>query len=190
MKPKLEQGIKERPIIFSGEMVRAILDGRKTQTRRIVKPQPVRENINGIPYFSNGFPIDYRNCPYGQMGDSLWVRETFGESGLNRIEYKAYPKDGKDFRAVMRWKPSIHMPRWASRITLEIVNVRVERLNDISEEDCLKEGVTYWPHEKERIKERFSHLWQSIYGQGSWGQNPWVWVIEFKRVTPPERNET
>lgn len=199
--------MQSKPIIFSGPMVRAILEGRKTQTRRIVKP--------------NSWVIDISRCPYGHPGDHLWVRETFGESGYKRLEYKAFPADGKDFRCVSRWKPSIHMPRWASRINLLVKNVRVERLQDISEEDAKAEGVysdemrpdyhdyrsNLWMCDRcagtglhaslgpnmgviedvdcvdcDTSKKRFKQLWQLINGYGSWDANPYVWVIEFERV--------
>ena len=147
---------KERPIIFSGPMIRAILEGRKTQTRRIVKP-------NCLSKLS----------PYGRTGDRLWVRETWGHNpeGPGYV----YRSDG-DFDMKFhgdRWRPSIHMPRWASRITLEVTGVRVERLQDINEEDALAEGVEH----------AFRSLWESINGPGSWDANPWVWVVEFRRVS-------
>ncbi len=128
--------------------------------------------------------------PYGQPGDRLWVRETWGYSGYNRIEYKAFPKDGKDFRSVTDWKPSIHMPRWASRITLEIVDVRVERLQDISEEAAQSEGmVPKWSDGIPIVHdgsgaiciEEFCKTWNTIHGPGAWDKNPLVWVIEFKK---------
>lgn len=200
--------MKERPILFNADMVRAILDGRKTQTRRVVKADfdiigecddgslwPWREDCE------NGGDIWYP-CPYGQPGDRLWVRETWAMSGHQRVEYRAAPADGSDFRCVDRWRPSIHMPRWASRITLEITAVRVERLQDISEEDAKAEGV--WKYGDEDCwkiytkttsfgtscpRRSFESLWQSINGPDSWNANPWVWVIEFKRVEAPARTE-
>ena len=210
--------IKERPIIFSGDMVRAILDGRKTQTRRVVKAARDR-NGSGcelapceIAGEVNGADPDYSFCPYGQPGDRLWVRESFCEALSNYEEereqttvyYRAdgqevvvddgdgYAETNKDGTLKSPWKPSIHMPRWASRITLEITDIRVERLQDISEEDAQAEGA---PLElgvlertilgaKARYRSGFVRLWESINGPGSWDANPWVWCISFKRVTP------
>lgn len=158
--------MKERPVIFNGEMVRAIIDGRKTQTRRIAKA----DNSNHL-----------LGCPFGQVGDRLWVRETFGDCG-NRLVYRADSNDGAACK-VKRWVPSIHMPRDACHLVLEITAVRVERLNDISEEDARAEGA---PTELCIIGEKhymgFRTLWKSIYGVDSWNANPWVWVIEFRRV--------
>lgn len=162
--------MKERPILFSGPMVRAILDGRKTQTRRVVKPrQGMLDDWTGLP------------CPYGKPGDRLWVRETcYFEQPHGEVIYRADPGSEKaldpEFTG-LRWRPSIHMPRWASRITLEIVNVRVERLQDIRVDDARAEGVTAkWP------VHGFRNLWQSINGFGSWDANPWVWVVEFRNM--------
>lgn len=226
---------KERPILFNGPMVRAILDGRKTMTRRIVKPQPEQpasachsnhvskhaapyldaycsqhkttENPRGMSDQWCWWQIDDRQClptfrcPYGQPGDKLWVRETWDFRpwptndcpGAVRIAYGA---DGHQLDAIApagwnpllysreRWRPSIHMPRWASRITLEIVSVRVERLQDIDEHAALKEGVDGWVKDTrcETARDGFITLWESINGPGSWDANPWVWAIEFKRI--------
>lgn len=195
--------MKERPIIFNSEMVRAILYGRKTQTRRIVKPQPIgipdgaycdpyNKNCEHFTFWTKdnkmclplgnvkikGKETAHWKCPYGHPGDRLWVRETFSTSTKGWI-YKA---DGHDLSRALstRWKPSIHMPRWASRITLEITNVRVERLQNISEEDARAEGwiskTLCSPYTWYR------DLWKSVYGEESWNSNPWIWVIEFKRV--------
>jgi hypothetical protein len=206
--------MKERPVLFNGDMVRAILDGRKTQTRRMVKPQrsgpawtvkPTQEPryarhshdwwlpTGTIPY--SALP----SCPYGAVGDRLWVRETFGDCG-SRLVYRADSNDGASC-SVKRWVPSIHMPRDACRLVLEITGVRVERLTNISEEDAKAEGVgsATWfaangvPEDKwESLGEhgalqsshinRFATLWESIYGAESWKANPWCWVIEFKVV--------
>ena len=176
-------------------MVRAILEGRKTQTRRIVKPQPTYRIIEAqagvtigmdkskdgaLWYDANGKdPGREVACPHGQPGDRLWVRETWGPCDGGAC-YRAserptvVPDGGK-------WKPSIFMPRQASRITLEIVSVRVERLQDISPDDCRAEGM---PRENNDIGVRYGYgqLWNSINGKGSWDLNPWVWVIQFKRV--------
>ena len=203
---------KERPIIFSAPMVRAILEGRKSMTRRIVKPQPnvihaihPDASITTNLIFSKG---DQRiHCPYGVPGDRLWVRETWdflpdGQNSANIF----YWVDG-DFQQRIpppeynpflynnpRKRPSIHMPRWASRITLEIVSVRVERVKEISEEDADKEGFGGdFPHRifpelfnpdcgHLSMQECFAALWESIHGPCSWEQNPWVWVIEFGRI--------
>jgi len=216
--------MKERPILFKAEMVRALLDGRKTQTRRIVKPQPIPnhrgqfkfdtmtddEGIESYWYIDPLWgPV---RCPYGQPGDRLWVKETHlyvgPGSGSDLPDYVAearnpvnhtpdncwYRADGDDVDVT--WKPSIHMFRGLSRILLEIVNVRVERLQDISEEDALAEGVSDgdWIEHKGKMthfnvvvsknaataREAYCALFESINGSGSWDANPWVWVVEFR----------
>lgn len=170
--------MKERPILFSAPMVRAILDGRKTQTRRVVKLRNGQYMPPSEKADINGWRQMLRNCPYGQPGDRLWVREThFDAKRLNegRILYRA---DGDVSR--FGWTPSIHMPRSASRITLEVTGVRVERLQDISEADAVAEGVV-WEQGQTAINV-FETLWESINGAGSWDANPWVWVVEFKRA--------
>lgn len=166
--------MKMRPILFSGEMVRAILEGRKTQTRRVVKPQPA--------YVIDSVWV----CPYGRPGDGLWVRETWApNSQAGVFSYAADWAAG--VKHVSRWRPSIHMPRAASRISLEVVGVRVERLREISEADALAEGcadsemvdgVPMWCS----AVEKYMDLWEKINGEGSWAVNPWVWVVEFRRV--------
>lgn len=214
--------MKERPILFSAPMVRAILDGSKTQTRRIVK-QSLERLGDGDWHAFDHKGINYRVnarhttvaawahllqfCPHGQPGDRLWVRETwqgplfdsdddfeaFSESpdDYKKPLYCEYAADGgpapefvtQDDELVQRWRPSIHMPRWASRISLEITGVRVERLNDISASDCVAEGCgaeEFWPESNARAQ--YERLWESINGPGSWAANPWVWVVEFKRV--------
>lgn len=241
--------MKERPILFSAPMVRAILEERKTQTRRdltipagwqpgklgtIISKHPkqgkfglfIRKEIHpGSGKFEN----DLIPCPYGKIGDRLWVRESWhiearrqSESHLNMtVAYRPcspravendWPQDSKDFdlptdtpipspnvptfgKNGIRWRPSIHMPRWASRITLEITDIRVERLNEISEADAIGEGVEILPSRQYKDygcrfdhvgfsdpKLSFRSLWQSIHSLDSWTRNPWVWVIEFKRV--------
>ncbi len=194
----------ERPILFNGEMVRAILDGRKTQTRRIVKPKPGAQMEQVLINNRGEWP-----CPLGQAGDRLWVRETFQPfldaydiDCMPNIDYQtgkgykiSYPAtdgidefqdiDSGDIKSTC--KPSIHMPRWASRITLEITDVRVERVQEIIEDDALAEGceVSNYPHnascgETKWATDHFAELWNSIYN--NWDENPWVWVIEFRMV--------
>ena len=201
--------INEKPILFSSEMVRAILDGRKTQTRRIVKPQPEPGKVKS-PDIS---------CPYGTIKDRLWVRETFsyyrafGEKLADNppVIYRADEDNCGQFPVFLDnqivyvnqrdlWKPSIYMPRKASRINLEITNIRVEKLQNITEEDAINEGVEIFPpdshcgelyknyNKKEGgdkrkfifARDSFKSLWQSINGPESWDKNPLVWAIEFK----------
>lgn len=206
--------MKERPILFSAPMVRALLAGTKTQTRRIAKP--VRHPDWGNLYSPGALvrehePVHviYRACPYGQPGDRLWVRETFRRDldRMNRckvVEYRADdavllaspgPGGAFDFPD-LGWRPSIHMPRWASRITLEITGVRVERLQNISEDDAKAEGA--WGPDDSIVNQVAAHfkceptgthpslayrmVWEQINGAGSWEANPWVWAVEFKRV--------
>jgi hypothetical protein len=224
----------ERPILFSGPMVRAILDGRKTQTRRVDKPQPpecvtlcVMDDSCRVKYVAIRKPLpemvfsdsDWIPCPYGKIGDRLWVRETwisgwpyesgelmqFDEDG-NELPKKVWYRADGDLdawfdddecrREKIPWRPSIHMPRWASRIMLEITGVRVERLQSISVSDCISEGIDHGATDEElalidvtgdgddRHKERFASLWDSINAKRGfgWDTNPWVWVIEFKRA--------
>lgn len=168
--------MKARPILFSGAMVRALLEGRKTQTRRVMKPQ-------GMAIAAKGAPAYY--CPHGEIGDALWVRETYCENNMGDPVYKATADlEVRDLEwefGKVRWKPSIYMPRWASRLTLEITGVRVERLQDISDTDAMAEGVDRTNTSlRGYAKERFKRLWQSINGTDSWDANPWVWVLEFK----------
>lgn len=170
--------MRERPILFSAPMVRAILGGRKTQTRRIIKNRTVP---------------DVGGCPYGEPGERLWVRETFLNNALDGYPpVWFYRADSDDKPEDRNWKPSIFMPRAASRITLEITNNRFERLQDISEADTNAEGVTI--QQDAKIASAFIEgkqtpaqleyfaLWESINGKGSWALNPWVWVIEFKKL--------
>lgn len=204
--------MKERPILFSAPMVRAILDGRKTQTRRVLKPQPNMEPFgdhNGAllcwknMIMSNSRDLIIAECPYGQPGDRLWVRENL-EASQHGLHYAAdntpviheladalNEKYASDYYIVeCRTIPSIHMPRWASRITLEIVSVRVERLNKISGMDARREGISIPAHlpedgaDLDYCRREFPKLWESINGDGSWNQNPWVWVVEFKVAHP------
>jgi hypothetical protein len=197
--------MKERPILMQGAMVRALLDGTKTQTRRLCKPmntwvqQDCREvrMVDGQPlHFLIGAesPIEKLRSPYGQPGDRLWVRETYGDAGC-RLTYRADLDDGAHCK-VEKWTPSIHMFRADSRVLLEIVSVSVERLLDISEADAKAEGchqvgvetgqvdANSYPIEFGSYVLGYRELWESINGAGSWDANPWVWVVEFKRVTP------
>lgn len=253
--------VKERPILFGGAMVNAILEGRKTQTRRVIKNFPEYERgveapqkARGIaPRHSAPYFDCYRNekktesnprgdsehwcwwdeydrmgngwlkCPYGKPGDRLWVREKFlvevpgdyryDAEGIPPGEYPAHLQKESivhyaatnTLKTLGAWKPSIHMPRWASRITLEIVSVRVERIQEISSWGAEMEGVAhtefwtpkemdcrpfeekwwddfhFWSHYPQIV---FKRLWESIHGSDSWEANPWVWVVEFKVLTP------
>ena len=196
--------MKERPILFSAPMVRAILAGTKTQTRRVVKDR----HIGQIDTSKLPGPAGWsRPMPYGKPGYRLWVRETWqshhnqnGERLDGLDDWKKHPRecfyradesDPSTRPMSGRWRPSIHMPRWASRITLEVTGVRVERLQEISEADAIAEGVNVHPdhHGKPRTSiyspvQAYRDLWESINGPGSWDLNPWVWVVEFERVQP------
>jgi hypothetical protein len=239
--------MRERPILFSAPMVRAIVAGTKTQTRRVVK---WREVVPGLNMGFSGLRVDStpagwvlesdtRNsrewrceptpCPYGKPGDRLWVRETWQIADWNdagepciryaadlAVRWPALPMESTDWAqdtwaalsdpdnvlidgraADRRWRSSIHMHRWASRITLEVTGVRVERLQDISEEDAIAEGIELVPGPEPypmwmdyskpgtRIScpiESYRTLWESINGPGSWSANPWVWAIDFRRL--------
>ena len=190
-----------RQILFSGPMVRAILEGSKTMTRRVVKGAA----LECLAYdgFTPRFVADPENrfCPYGRPGDRLWVRETWRASSAHDslapadiplddgVEYAA---DGWRGYLLGKVRASVHMPRWASRITLEITAVRVERLQDITEADALAEGVKldecgHAIREDDDIawggaRSAFAELWASLHGADSWASNPWVWVVEFRRV--------
>jgi hypothetical protein len=200
---------RERPIIFSAPMVRAILDGSKTQTRRkvLLGRWQIEERDDGSPwpwlYDEKRGGDSWLRCPYGQPGDRLWVREKFqplfaeGIDSHDGVDWKtgkgyavSYPAtDGihefvdMDDNLTDACKPSIHMPRWASRITLEVTGIRVERLQDISEKDANAEGVKHSLHLPggRFARENFAHLWWTIHGDESWEANPLVWVVEFKR---------
>jgi len=184
--------MKERPILFSAPMVRAILAGEKTQTRRIIKPQPDSRGLRLTHIWEDWHGRSIK-CPYGDIGDHLWVRETFCKTEWEAFNYKAeWDNIHPELSKHTKWKPSIFMPRIASRITLEIINIRAERLNEIMEEDAQAEGVKstakLTPSGDDYIglyaSEHFETLWQSINGPGSWDENPWVWVIEFKKIKP------
>ena len=199
-------------MIFNGEMVRAILDGRKTQTRRIMKVQPV---LNGSFYevYGAGWVRSMKsvpaipghslasNCPFGLVGDRIWVRETWAEAGAGAPDLKLYRANYPEHVPThyenvppadeIRWTPSIHMPRCASRLTLEITGVRVERLASISDDDAEKEGYPANPEPYGGGMDKwlwFRQLWDSIYPDQSFKHNPWVWVIEFKVVPNVQDN--
>lgn len=197
--------MKDRPILFSGPMVRAILEGRKTQTRRIIKPQPeCLQDVQAIQYhLATGEPfIVGRGFTYGQPGDWLWVKETWRTTGAldhvkpsnirpgAPIEYNAGGHNVNGFQGhpltgMGKWRPSIFMSKWMSRVILEIVSVRAEKLRDISNEDCLKEGMSDATNPELKANRKwFSELWESINGPFSWDVNPWVWAVEFKEVKP------
>lgn len=198
----------ERGMIFNSAMVRAILDGRKTQTRRIIKLSHERGMLNPVIKGRNGeiTSVSCRLapllCPFGQPEDRIWVRETWAEAGASAPDLKLYranypdhvPSHYENVPPVdeIRWKPSIHMPRWASRITLEITDVRVERLNAISQADAIAEGAPPSHPSIDCVSQEygfpdfsrswFGQTWKHIYGEESWQANPWVWVIEFKQT--------
>jgi len=223
---------KERPILFSTPMVKALLEGRKTQTRRIVKTQPgaevvtIDEEDGGYWLGDTAAGIDNGDasawqgrCPYGKPGDLLWVRETWRPVMEGWASYVEFAAGGGDLEKVNRdqlatlkrlalrfpgankerrseaWHPSIHMPRWASRITLMVADIRVERLQVISEYDAKAEGVPARPvstAEPEHVVALacagrphaavYALLWDAINGAGSWKSNPWVWVVTFERL--------
>ena len=203
--------MKESPIPFKGDMVRAVLSGQKTQTRRPMKPIPVypdafgglrREIHDGqVHFWASGaeLPAHKFRCPYGQPGDRLWVRERWAaDMSFDDLPPRMLPPRGMPiyYHATAqcmdyKWRPSIHMPRWASRITLEITDIRVERVQNIHEEDAIAEGID--PRKLsylsgERAVTKFSVLWNSIYAADGlgWDINPWVLVIAFKRVVKKE----
>ncbi|GHG79830.1 hypothetical protein [Comamonas sp. JC664] len=215
----------ERPILFSGPMVQAILAGRKTVTRRVLKPQPEQSDIIAAwrwygRTFAGGWSLTgtppaamLKDCPYGQPGDQLWLRETWaledcGADG-ERVVYRAdraaaWRATLGDFHYLSsdyepgRWRPSIHMPRWASRLMLNVVSIRAERLHAITEEDARAEGVepdakypSRWKNYLGDVSvpdavDSFMTLWMSINGIESWDANPWVWRVEFRRDQSPD----
>lgn len=200
--------MKERPILFNAPMVRAILGDVKTVTRRPIKPAPLMVTEHGTARWA-GAPEDLqrlleqngRKCPYGEPGDRLWVREAWAADAqvdsiapreLSKGEPIVYPADGsvRQTGCAMisqgKGRPSIHMPRWASRILLEITAVRVERLHDINDNQCRAEGATGGHGSipgyiyNATVQEHFRYIWTST--GGDYDANPWVWVVEFKRV--------
>lgn len=223
--------MKERPILFSAPMIRAILAGTKTQTRRVAKlphnnPLGVWEpfwfggencydrhgqEVPGRWTLGHSRTGDIIGCPIAQAGDRLWVREAWRACrGLDNtpprdidpgsdIEFEATKQSYAEIGLVGKLRPSMFMPRWASRITLEVTGVKVERLQEISEADAIAEGIQQWPlgfrvalsgapkHESRSFDTAigaFRFLWDSINGPGAWDLNPWVWAISFKKVTP------
>jgi hypothetical protein len=208
----------ERPILFKGRLVRAILAGAKTQTRRALRLpawitdqagaidrlryQLGRGEYPGLAKYVDGRPVRRFTCPYGAPGERLWVRETHAQFAVgNRtgdaplcVAYRAtcgedggfdYVHNGDEIMRlkVTKWTPAIHMPRWASRIDLEVTAVRVERLHDITEEDAHAEGVALGEGDTNATR-RFFEGWREINGDESWDANPWVWVVSFRRVRP------
>ena len=193
--------MKERPILFKGPLVRATLEGRKTVTRRALKMPHALWETSATGEL---VPIP-ANCPYGKPGDRLWVRETwglqvrsYGGGTGEHIVYRAtnpdaiYCKSAEGREYPVKWKPSIHMHRHSSRILLEITDVRVERLQDISRADIRAEGLQcppelasddVSPNYRDWYPAAWRELWEST--GGNWDANPWVWVVEFKRMTPP-----
>jgi hypothetical protein len=177
--------MSEKPILFSGPMIRAILEGRKTMTRRVIVPQPTAFRF-GRPVKGDGESVRELKCPYGQPGDRLWVRETWsrdpsGDSVFYRAGSPGYAGSWITGTPVDAWRPSIFMPRALSRILLEMTAVRVERVQDISEEDAKAEGSP-WEDCWMSYRQSFEALWNSINasrGYG-WDANPWVRAIEFK----------
>ena len=224
--------MKETGLMFKAPLVRAILSGQKTQTRRVIKPQPDASH-SGAPYWNIGgyraswcrsledggplVPANPLSCPFGRPGDRIYVRETWDPdppcdgtwsytqwAGCRQGQIEGVPERFRtpehcNYEASwqggpMAWTPSIHMPKWAARIWLEITGVRVERLHDISESDALAEGIS-----AESIKGlsragfkrpagiNFRDLWTGL--GGDWDANPWVWAIDFKRVQPAHQGE-
>lgn len=207
--------MRERPILFSAPMIRAILAGAKTQTRRLVKPNPHKVD-GGVPFtdapaWAHAEPGSaVMRCPYGVRGDRLWVREAHAFSACDP-EGRNWRDDPGNWDVIYRadlaqpaggwrdadgnvvpapWRPSIHMPRWASRITLEVTAVRVEQLQEISYDDAKAEGAEFWRNDGALTelppcsahRYEFEDLWTSIYGADSWNANPWVWAVSFRRL--------
>ena len=200
----------DRPIILNAAMVRAVLSGQKTQTRRPIKVQPGADIVDvGYDYHADlwlgntqedndlGYCSSWaERCPFGKDGDRLWVRETWTAAmhepkGPTDCLYRADDNGGVEDLAEAKWTPSIHMPRWASRITLPLISVRVERVQDISEADVWAEGITVplaaevsgknWA-DIPTLHDAWREVWVSIYGQSSWDANHWVWVAEWEEA--------
>lgn len=197
-----------KPILFNGEMVKAILDGRKTQTRRVIKVQPPgddyvfstildttgdQKKVGKHNWYNDNSKPDskYFSNPYGLPGDKLWVRETWRETtDQPGVMYRADGWEDCIAQYNLKWRPSIHMPRWASRITLEITGVRVDRVQDIKPIDCVAEGIyepkyNYKRYEGMMATIAFEKVWNSINAKRGfgWDTNPWVWVIEFMEAS-------
>lgn len=193
--------MKEHPILFSTPMVQAILEGRKTQTRRIVKPQ-LNENLHLcrdlVAEYNNGILI---KCPYGKKGDLLWIRESWqfdkkfplSTEEPNKSAFTYFFKADKmdHVQRLIKWRPAIHMPKDAARIWLQIEEVRVERLQDISEEDAKAEGIMVYEKGTDWLEAKFGFqiLWETINGIESWHENPWVWVVKFKVLSTTGKPE-
>lgn len=193
--------MKERPILFNAPMVRAILSGQKTQTRRICKPRSdwlLGSRCVLMPHELAGEVNQgqYGNSPFGQPGDRLWVREAWALDDNGHEEWAVFRADGDEAAKPdgAHWSPSTRMPRWASRITLEIISVRVERLQGITADDAMAEGIVrqgdggYAADKDGRhyhaasAWHAYASLWEQINGAGSWATNPWVWVVKFRRL--------
>lgn len=193
----------EKPILFSTNMVQALLAGRKKMTRRTCKEKIKQSWVIGKKHHPD---IDFAKCPYGQVGDILWVREKFAKRCTPDGEWNpklgyCYCADNDPLYQNKKWKPSIHMPKDACRIFLQITKIRVERLKDITEEDAIAEGMERnfsnmfqeWRYKDyAKVKDdwrspisSFQSLWATINGFNSWDENPWVWVVEFKRINKP-----
>lgn len=223
MEAKQIKTAMEKPIIFSPAMVEAIMSGRKTQTRRVIKPQPPGEGYELWTLMSTTGPrknegklhwvkpdqerlnfIDdqyiFFTCPYGHIGDKLWVRERWAYIGDQNWQDASFDDWGnlwhyataeQDARDQLKWKPSIHMPRRFARLILEVKDIRIEKLQDISESDAINEGIEsqrgiYKDYLTEKFYRKpyqsFETLWCKINGQKSWQSNPWVWVVEFEKA--------
>lgn len=198
--------MRERPILFSGPMVRALLAGTKTQTRRIAKP--VKHPDLGNQYDAGALVLERepqhvidRACPYGSPGDRLWVRETWAY-GIHAMAAKrdedgpfVYAADDTtQGRLGDRWRPSIHMPRSVCRLVLEITGVRIERLQAISEADSCAEGIPskglqFYDGRPATAKDAFESLWNEINGPAAWAANPWVWVVAFRPLDNPAHKD-
>lgn len=203
--------MKERPILFSAPMVRALLAGTKTQTRRVARTENTmgRVSILALRQGKKHAPVyllpEHKAeaaacCPYGQPGDRLWVREAWFDAASALHSCVLYRASDDHQGNAVTWRPSIHMPRWASRITLEITSVRVEPLQAISDADCIAEGIERYSdgcgwkrgalQGDQNLVDRtafprlaYQSIWESIHGPDSWAANPWVWVVEFRRLS-------